>query len=191
MKIGLIGAPGSGKTEFAAQLARRLTEGKYLPVAVVDNYVERVEEEMDLGTGMLSSYVADAAIALGRLGDERTAEREGAQTIITCGTLIDTATHTAVNCTLEKKSEVQEDTELVNWPWMVGTTTMPWYSLLATSALDYDRLFVMPAPILNDDTYTYNHMIHDNLRYFIEQFAVTVTWVTDPKDIETIVGELA
>lgn len=136
MKIGLVGAPGAQKTEVARLLARGLEDrgGRFQPVAIVDDYARDVEQNQDLACGFLGSYIADMAVALARFGGERQAVRDGAATVITCGTLAETATYTAMNCELAQNE----------YSWAVANVSLPYYALLATNAMRYDHAFYLP-----------------------------------------------
>lgn len=135
MRIGLAGAPGSGKTDLANALAglmgADLVGGR---ITIVDDYVKDVEQATDLACGFQGSYIADMAVALARYGAERCAVRDGAETTITCGTLAESATYTAINATLRQDE----------WGWATANISMPYYALLSRSVMAYDHLFYLP-----------------------------------------------
>lgn len=135
MRIGLAGAPGSGKTDLANALASLM--GADLiggQICIVDDYVKDVEQTTDLACGFQGSYIADMAVAMARYGAERSAVRDGAETTITCGTLAETTTYTAINATLRQDE----------WGWAMANISMPYYALLSRSVMAYDHLFYLP-----------------------------------------------
>jgi energy-coupling factor transporter ATP-binding protein EcfA2 len=96
MRIGLIGAPGSGKTALAHLLAETLGHEETL---VLDGYVEDVEVDFDYKMGRFATYIGNIAIALRRHQMER-AYQDRFKTLISCGTVVDTAVYMAAEATL-------------------------------------------------------------------------------------------
>lgn len=93
MKIGIVGAPGSGKTALANELKDAL-EGQTI---IVDGYVEPLEKEFNYAFGCFATYIGNLAIALDRFKHERAASQ--ADHVISCGTVADTATYMASETT--------------------------------------------------------------------------------------------
>lgn len=101
MNIALIGAPGSGKSALAADLAKEL--GQKDPdcdcvrtVAIVDDYCPEIEIETNIALGPIADYLGNLYVALGRYGRERVARMDH-QIVISAGTIIETAVYTAMH----------------------------------------------------------------------------------------------
>lgn len=95
MKIGLVGVPGSGKTVLAESLKtafEKIDDKNFLPVTIIDKYVEELQDETDLALSWMGTYIGNAHIALRRENKERIAEKEY-KTIISCGTLFETSSY--------------------------------------------------------------------------------------------------
>ncbi len=82
MRIGLVGASGSGKTKFARALRRELGEH----YRIVDNYVPKLEKTTGLAYGTFATYHDNLAIAFKRYEVEHPLDEDR----ITCGTAFDT-----------------------------------------------------------------------------------------------------
>lgn len=113
-------------------------------ITIIDDYVKDVERAADLACGFQGSYIADMAVAVARYGAERSAVRDGAQTTITCGTLAETATYTAINLTLRQDE----------YAWAVGNISMPYYAVMSLSVMAYDHLFYLPLGESDSQLYT-------------------------------------
>ena len=92
MRIGLVGTPGSGKSELAEALASALD------LRNIDGYAEDYEYESNFAVGEDATYIVNLGIAMTRLTKERAyAERGGT---VTCGTMLDTAAYMSCETTL-------------------------------------------------------------------------------------------
>jgi hypothetical protein len=97
MRIGLVGVPGSGKSALAESLKKALEtvdDKNHLPVAVVDNYIDKLREEVDLALSFSGTYIGNMHVALKRESAERIAYQDH-KTVISCGTLFETSSYTA------------------------------------------------------------------------------------------------
>lgn len=95
MRIGLVGTPGSGKTALAESLKialQSLDQEGFENVAVVDNYVEDLQSEVDLALGFFGTYIGNLHVALKRESEERLAAKDN-DVVITCGTLFETSSY--------------------------------------------------------------------------------------------------
>lgn len=91
MRIGVIGVPGSGKTDLANDLQVLLCREDLGRHGVIDNYVDTVQESTNLALGFWASYLGNLEIALERAN----LERHAGEDYITCGTLLETAAYQA------------------------------------------------------------------------------------------------
>lgn len=132
MKIALVGAPESGKTELAEQLS------KALGIRVIDGYANRLADETNLHIGWASTYVPNLLVALERLKQEIV--RWGAGHI-TCGTVVDTLAYCAVY-----SSHVKEDSS----PYQVrldafkAAAVMNSLNFIMDENWRYDFVFYLP-----------------------------------------------
>lgn len=131
MKIGLVGAPDSGKRRLAEALQDGLGSARIISG---DEYVNSVERDTDIACkGYLAPYLGDIAVAISRYGKERKSA-DDADHVITCGTLVETTVYTAISLTLTQDE----------WSWAVSNVVMPLYGLMATTLLDYDLVLRLP-----------------------------------------------
>jgi hypothetical protein len=137
MKLAITGAPGSGKTQTAKSIARRLTKvGEN--VKVIDGYVERLQLETGLAYGHFASYPLNFQILFNRLMLEQKYQNEGFSTI-TCGSIYETTLYCALH---GNRSWVgsPEDTRA----HIEGKITMEAISMFETMTSDYLHIFRLP-----------------------------------------------
>ena len=134
-KIVLCGTPLSGKSELAIELERAMRKHGLHPTAIIDNYTKEIQGRLDLGVGPEGSYLVDLAVAIERLGQEFYEGRNGAEHFIVCGSLVETAIHTAINCQVNQ-SDVS---------WAVANVVMPLYPLMRRSS-GIHTTYLLPPP---------------------------------------------
>ena len=134
-KIVLCGTPLSGKSELAIELERAMRKHGLHPTAIIDNYTKEIQGRLDLGVGPQGSYLVDLAVAIERLGQEFYEGRNGAEHFIVCGSLVETAIHTAINCQVDQ-SDVS---------WAVANVVMPLYPLMRRSS-GIHTTYLLPPP---------------------------------------------
>lgn len=150
MKVGLVGAPGAGKSELADALRRTddvwdVGYGKH--VVIIDNYVSDIEQETDMALGFHASYIGNLAIALGRYARERCAEANAYNYHrITCGTLLETATYAAIDGM--KQIQIADDDGREDQIKRVQAA-MGILACLYMDVFRYDHLFYLP--VMSDD----------------------------------------
>lgn len=89
MKIAIVGAPTSGKTELAEALKKKL-DGE---VAIIDDYVDDIGRQSDLAMAETATYLGNLCVITGRFGLERRAIADGADHVISCGTMIESSVY--------------------------------------------------------------------------------------------------
>jgi hypothetical protein len=153
MRIGLVGAPGAGKSELAVALADEIAlrdlqcEDCRTPIRVIDNYVGDIGNEADQVVGFSASYLANLYIHLGRYARERHAVKDGAKTIITCGTMLETATYVALYAVRHRMFDKDNPHAQDNLTRIDATMRM--LATLYMDTFNYDHLFYLP--VVTDD----------------------------------------
>ena len=100
-RIALIGSPGSGKTKLAQAIAEELirSDGQCAdcntPITIVDNYAQVVRDNGYYEIGLDGGYMANLAMAVERYNRERASQYSGSKTIISCGTVLESAVYMA------------------------------------------------------------------------------------------------
>ena len=155
MKIGLIGAPGSGKSNLAAAIYD--TFG--LPV--IDDYVHDVESRSGWVLGRYATYAGNIAVAL----DRRFREQEK-ESHITCGTMLDTVTYEAA------KAYVAED-EADRRRWSGALVVL---GCMVEDMMDYDLLFFLPSEPEDE----YLARVANGLEEAVEVFEADYTVLDQP-----------
>ena len=146
MRIGLVGVPGSGKSALAESIKSALENVKnenYLPVAIVDNYVEELQTDVDLALSWSGTYIGNTHVALKRESQERIAGNEH-KTVITCGTLFETSSYTGQ--ALQEDYEMLESDDAAGKHDLVLRTEAVTRILacLYADTLKYDYIFYLP-----------------------------------------------
>lgn len=168
MKIALIGAPTSGKSELAEALAKKL-DGDY---TIIDNYIDDIGKNADLAMGIRATYIGNLYAMLGRVAAERKAQSEGAENLITCGSLIESSIYATLE-TLNNKSEPKLQ--------RIGAF-MTILGLLRQDTWDYDHAFVLSVEEPEDDTVA--KAIDDTMFMAVNSFGIYYTPLDAP-DTET------
>lgn len=141
LKVGIIGAPGSGKTKLARKLTGCLnTElGRWKHI---DGYVERLQKRVGHPFGPIfdrRAYQWNLQVAAERWTLEDEAQQKGFNTI-TCGTIFETIIYAAAQSI--PIARLTEDMMLVESA--IAENMAAALSLLATLTCDYDALFYLP-----------------------------------------------
>ena len=137
-RITLVGAPGAGKSDLANALFPHLVERGMNPLRIIDHVHVDVEERYDLAVGMAGGYIADIAVALERIGQERAYIAQGIEHFIVCGSLAENAIHTAIN------AEISAD----QFSYGVAQVVTPLYPLIRMSMGIHPTYLV---PYLDDE----------------------------------------
>lgn len=95
MRIGIVGAPGAGKSEFAKKLAQN-PNGYF---TIIDNYVQRLQKSTGLALGFWGSYTDNIMIQGIRSAEEYKSihkQIDKNDDLITVGTIMDTVLYCAM-----------------------------------------------------------------------------------------------
>lgn len=127
MKIGLIGAPGSGKSELAQQIA------KEKDLKVIDGYAENWRDRTKLAIGFTGGYLSTLGVALDRLIEEDRIKDD----YVTAGTLVDSLMYTAMSSLTDP-----DPTEFLRAKTYIETIAILFFDYWS-----YDHVFVCRLPV--------------------------------------------
>lgn len=130
MKIGVIGAPGVGKTTFANAL------GKELGLPVVDRYAQKIQKDTGLALGPWASYSENFMVAGARLAAE---EKVGAERI-TVGTALDTVNYAALKSDITMRQTVEHKRAA----FASANSAMMGIGCMIAETWDYNLCFIVP-----------------------------------------------
>lgn len=146
-RIGLIGLPGSGKTILADALERAYVMDDAscaecnTPVAIVDNYAEQVAESGDWAIGLDGGWMVSVAISIERYNQERKAASEGAKTIITCGTLLESSVYMAMEFESQQSFATQPELPQLHARVEGG---LRFFAAMYMDTFRYNKVFYLP-----------------------------------------------
>lgn len=146
MRIGLVGIPGSGKTVLAESLKTALEgleNSEYGPVTIIDNYVEKLQEEIDLALSWHATYIGNLHVALKRERMEQLSEKDN-NTIITCGTLFETSSYAAQSLDEDYQSLSKDNKEAKQDLILKTEAITRILACLYVDTLRYDHIFYLP-----------------------------------------------
>lgn len=144
--IGIIGVPGSGKSDLANAVAKKLEPG-----VILDDYIDDIAEECDLGMSFAADYLGNLFAMTGRIARERNliARSVEEDTLITVGTLIESAVYTSMDA--KRVEEPSDYTRIANFMHIAG--------VLYQDTFKYDSVFVLPlTEELPDNDHPYARM---------------------------------
>lgn len=163
LRIGILGAPGAGKSTFAKALATKLRSEKggvtRQTVKVVDGYMDSLIKRTGYAFDIFATYPQNYQILFERWTREQEAEHAGCEILITTGSLYETILYTALrvnsDIVLKEDSTVQLQGRAAME--MLGVTQ----SLIAT----HDLLLFLPydGNILTEKGHSYDVAINEKL----------------------------
>lgn len=173
LRIGILGAPGSGKSTFAKALSTELRrQGQ--DVRMVDGYVKNLIKKTGYAFDIFATYPQNFQILYERWTREQEAEKEGCDTLITTGTLYETILYTGlrVNSELALKSDKTVQMQGRVSMEMLGVTQ----SLIAT----HDLLLFLPytSKTLAEKGRSYDVAINEKLPEVVAGYFRPLTTLT-------------
>lgn len=177
MKIGLLGAPGSGKSKLARALAKNLGGA-----VVVDNYVQRLQKRTGLALGPWASYSENMMVA-GVREAERKAKSGEHQ--ITVGTIMDTMAYVMMysDVVIHRQDRHEAMTTYYEAQAVVNGLNM-WY----TQTWNYDLCFYLPISGQDD---LFSETLSQTYPTIVEAFYVPVVYeLTDSTERVNVAREI-
>lgn len=177
MKILLVGAPESGKTELAQQVATALDE-----CGIVDDYIPVVENRSNITMGHFATYIGNMMCALGRLEAERDASRHWKNLVI-CGSLLETSVYQAINAYTHNVNNAN-NAAFREASDKRASVTMAWLSLLRMDAWEYDLVFYLPQSedFKADDENKWSSVVDDQIQAAAEALEVEMIALPTSRD---------
>lgn len=138
-RIGIIGVPESGKTRLAAALKRQMSDLKF---QIVDGYVEKLQERLQMSIGLDATYLPNIHIASTREQEIRRLQVEE-KNFIVCGTLFDTLCYSGFHAEIIANSPGSD--EMKNSLLIREMTTAQMLAYMAVDSLSsLTHLFYLP-----------------------------------------------
>jgi energy-coupling factor transporter ATP-binding protein EcfA2 len=170
MKIAVLGAPGSGKSDFADALADLLMDQTGRPWGIIDDAVTELRHDTGQEYGMLGNHLDDLQVAFKRREFELVIRD---QDFITVGTILDTAAHWMA------RSEVVKDDEAALSQIKLQAIAAT-FGMLYTDTWDYDYAFLVSR--VSDFTQGgYPHAVQFTLESLVATYRAPVFTFKDPE----------
>lgn len=170
----LVGAPESGKTELARQVATALDN-----CGIVDDYIDVITKRSDIAMSHFATYIGNMMCAVGRLEHERTAAKQW-DNLVVCGSLIETSVYQAINAYTH--ATTTDDPGFREASDKRTQVTMVWLSMLRADSWDYDLAFYLPfsEEYKTEDDHKWSSVVDDQIKAAAEAFDIDL--ITLPTD---------
>jgi len=195
LRIGILGAPGSGKSAFAKALATKLRadrgEIKRQTIKVVDGYMDSLIKRTGYAFDIFATYPQNLQILFERWTREQEAEKVGCDTLITVGSLYETILYTGLrvnsDLTLKADKSIQ----------MQGRVAMEMLGVIQSLIATHDLLLFLPytGKVLAEKGRSYDVAINEKLPevvagYYRPLTPLTGTTKTKVKDALTAIKSI-
>lgn len=179
LRIGILGAPGSGKSAFAKSLATAIRKGRgtppvLQPVKVVDGYMASLIKRTDFAFDIFATYPQNLQVLFERWTWEQEAEYKGCHTLITVGTLYESILYTGlrVNSDMALKSDRAIQ--------MQGRVSMEMMGVIQSLIAVHDLLFFLPYTdkVLAEKGRSYDAVINEKLPEVLAGYFRPITPLT-------------
>lgn len=178
LRIGILGAPGSGKSAFAKVLATKLRaekgEVKRQTVKVVDGYMDSLQKRTGYAFDIFAAYPQNLQILFERWTREQEAEKAGCDVLITAGTLYETILYTGlrINSDLALKSD-----QAVR---MQGRVSMEMMGVIQSLIATHDLLLFLPytSKVAAEKGRSYDMVVNEKLPEILAGYFRPITPLT-------------
>jgi ABC-type branched-subunit amino acid transport system ATPase component len=154
-KYALIGGPGAGKSHLAAAIEEELIRGDgqcedcNTPVAIVDDYAAEAGERGDYEISLDGGYMANITVAVERYNRERLAMTAKNKTIISCGTVLESAVYSAMQFERRAKNLTDQTQKTQEAARIEATLKM--LALLYMDTFRYTKAYYLPRYLGDSD----------------------------------------
>lgn len=171
LRIGILGAPGSGKSKFAKSLATSIRRERRIspvlqPVKVVDGYMNNLVKNTGYAFDIFATYPQNLQILFDRWTREQEAEND-CHTLISVGSLYETVLYTGlrVNSDILLK---ENDTAAKMQGRIIMETMGVIHSLIAT----HDLLLFLPysPKVMEEKGRSYDVVVNEKLPEVVQGF---------------------
>ena len=143
MRIGILGAPGSGKSAFAKSLATAIRKERgsppvLQPVKVVDGYMDSLIKRTGYAYDIFATYPQNLQILFERWTREQEAEKVGCDTLITVGSLYETILYTGLRVNSDLAIKADKGVQ------MQGRVAMEMLGVIQSLIAAHDLLLFLP-----------------------------------------------
>jgi nicotinamide riboside kinase len=184
MRIGLVGAPESGKSDLAIALAAALKDKGV--VMVVDDYVEQITDRSDTALGSMATYLGNLQVAVGRMEFENKALEDSPDVLITCGTIIDTIVYNALHHMVHLSTR-RKDQRILDHYYERADASTKLLALMMADTWKYDHVFYLP---LSEDGQDWYKEIDKELAPAIRMTGAEFTTLDDDDKLEAALNEI-
>lgn len=167
-RIGLVGAPGSGKTRLAHKLADELRQ-EYGTTKVIDSYVQPIIDKTGIALGHFATYLGNLMIAGERLQAELAWQKAKVNSI-TCGTILETTTYLSTAVGIQKERDPQN-----NYLFERARVQLESFGLILHDTFRYDHVFYLPLPETDDKEVIFDQHLDQELEAAIRLFNIPAT----------------
>jgi len=186
IRLALLGAPSSGKTQTAQAISKALDDST---VEVVDDYVQEIEQRSDNTLSYFATYLGNLQVALGRWEAERVAERDQQPDIlITCGTVVETGVYEALNALAVAQVDGGGLTIRALQNDKRASVTMTMLGIMCYDTWHYDYAYYIPLD--NEEADQQDKMIDKHILESADAMGVTVKEVSKDEAVASIVQDI-
>lgn len=138
IRIGILGAPGSGKSAFAKLLAAELRE-REKSVRVVDGYVQKLQKKTGYAFDIHATLPQNMQVLFHRWTLEQEAEKAGCDVLVTAGSLYETILYGAMRINSDAVMYPKDKNLQVH-----GRVGMESFGMIHSLIATHDLLFLLP-----------------------------------------------
>ena len=171
MRIAIIGAPGSGKTDLGRSITRSLNRDHQGGWKLIDNYVDKLSQRTGVTYNAQSGYIENVTIMTTRWLLEDEAAYQQFNTI-SCGSIYETFVYAAM---LNTTPAADEQARL--FQHHLVSTMMNFFSIVEPSGR-YDQVFFLPLSQERLQEHSWDVVLDSKIPDILQSCGVTATVLT-------------
>lgn len=166
MKIGILGAPGTGKSRFAKKLSSSMVKAGLDRPIIIDGYVERLEQKTGFAIDIQAAYTQNLQVLFNRWTLEQEATYKEKHTI-TCGTMYETFIYSVLHSNMLWQADKTNVEERIK-----AETTLSALAMIETMIFNYDAIFFKPysGQMLLEKGKSYDTVVDQKIPEVLEGF---------------------